>query len=323
MAERTRKNKKYFERDKSVVIRRTPRDEKIIRLVYEHRFLSGDQIRSVVAGSYVGLSRRLRDLYHTGYLDRPRAQLRKFEKKSFIYALGREGARFIADEDDLKIGTIDWTSKNRNVGERYIEHTLMVADFMLTIQKACEVSGKIEFISPAEIINNRPRKARKGPGLKWSVDIKHEYPGYKKKGVESAIPDGAFGLRFPNDQVAYYFVEADRSKKPVKRSDLRNSNFYAKMVRFFESFRQVDRDKRPGAVFKDEFGFRSATMLTLTISRGRIKNLIEAQKQIDPNNKGMKMFLFLPAKFLSLDEPEKVLERVWINGQGDRVSLAG
>ena len=77
--------------------------------------------------------RRLGALYHNGYLDRPPAQLDFFTRAGsapLVYAIGNKGALF-----DEATG-IDWTDKNRDVKRPYIEHALMIADFMVALESA-------------------------------------------------------------------------------------------------------------------------------------------------------------------------------------------
>jgi DNA-binding Lrp family transcriptional regulator len=65
-----------FKRASAVApIELTERDRDIIRLVHRHRFLRSTQIVALVGDSSQQLLRRLRLLYHHGYLERPRAQI--------------------------------------------------------------------------------------------------------------------------------------------------------------------------------------------------------------------------------------------------------
>ena len=50
-------------------------------------------------------------------------------------------------------------------------------------------------------------------------------------------------------------------------------------------------------------------------------NLIAAQKQVNPRREGLQMFLFIPEKALTLENPSKVFQKIWMNGQGEVVDL--
>jgi len=313
-----KKYRKYFERDRNVKIRITDRDKKIIHLIYEHRFLSSEQIRAIVGGSHKGLLLRLSKLFHSGYLDRPKAQLQKLENKPLVYGIGNEGARLLSEELDLELSTIDWTSKNREVKGLFIDHTLMVAEFILTVRRACEKLDGVEFISPQEIINRRPvALVGRNQGLGWGLEVGRDFPGVKKKFKFSIIPDSAFGLRFSEShkkkKISFFFVEADRSTMPIRRNSLARSSYYKKMVGYFESWRQK--------LYSKNFGFADPRLLSLTISKDRIFSMVKTGKDIDPRGKGFRMFLFAPAKTFSLDKPGMVFDEKWLNGCNEIVSL--
>jgi hypothetical protein len=66
------------------------RDCQIIRLVHRHRFLRSEHIVSFMGGSQQQILRRLKLLYHHGYLERPRAQIQYYERggsRSIAYGL--------------------------------------------------------------------------------------------------------------------------------------------------------------------------------------------------------------------------------------------
>ena len=313
-----KKYRKYFERDRNVSIRLTERDKEILRLVYNHRFLSSEQIRAVVGGSLNGLLLRLSKLFHAGYLDRPKAQRQKIENKPLVYGVGNEGARVLSEELDLNLSTVDWTSKNREVKGLFIEHTSMVADFLLAVELACKKLNGVEFISPQEIISKRPIELKgKTVGLGWGVTIGRSFPGVRGETVFGVVPDSAFGLKIITAQnkikMNFFFVEADRSTMPIKSNSLQRSSYFKKMIGYFESWRQE--------LYIKNFGFTDPRIISLTISKERINSMIMANKEIDPKGKGLRMFLFAPAQVFSLKNPRTVFEKKWLNGCGDVSSL--
>src|SRR5712675_2415505 len=84
----------------------TQRDREIIRLLYRHRFLRSSQIVAFMGGSSQQLLRRLKLLYHHGYLERPRAQLQYYERggsKSIAYGLGNKGGVLLRREFGIAV----------------------------------------------------------------------------------------------------------------------------------------------------------------------------------------------------------------------------
>ena len=310
--------KKRFERDPSVRLRVTERDLSVMHEVYKYRFLTSEQIIRLFGGSRKGLLRRLNLLYHAGYLDRPQAQLAWLGNHPMAYGLGNKGAEVLAYQLDVPAASVDWTTKNREVKGVFLEHTLMVSQFLIAVRLACKRDKGVRFIEPDAIIHRRPTVADgSSRGLSWRVEVSKDYTIHKKNAAFSVNPDGAFGLRFhENGQdkgIAYFFVEADRSTMPIRRSNLGRSSFYKKMVGYWDSWRQ--------GLFSSEFGFKSPRVLTLTISPERIKTMLAVNKDMDPRGQGLRMFLFAPEAISDIGKPETVFSRSWQNGRGELVSI--
>ena len=87
------KRKRRFKRQPEGFIQLTERDAAIIKAVYRHRFLRSTHILALFGGGQ-GLLRRLAELYHHAYLDRPREQIEFYQNagsKPMVYALGNRG----------------------------------------------------------------------------------------------------------------------------------------------------------------------------------------------------------------------------------------
>lgn len=306
----TTQRKPRFKRDQNTSLRLTERDQKIIHAVYQHRFLSSEHVSILLGGSRQGILRRLSLLFHAGYLDRPKIQLVRLGNWPMVYGLGNKGAELVATELGLPLPSVDWTSKNREVRSIFLEHTLMVADFMILVRLACMKNKKVEFIGPEEIIDRRkiPPKANE-KDLSWKVEKKNNGKTFSL----SMVPDNAFGLRFEDGRAAYFFLEADRSTMPVRRSNLFRSSFYKKMVGYWQSWQE--------GVFSQYFSFKNPRVLTVTTSAERINSMIQTNKELDGRGTGLRMFLFAARKNLPLSDPEKVFEKVWTNGRGEQASI--
>jgi predicted transcriptional regulator len=318
--------KPRFKRVSETPFKLTERDQEIIKAIHDHRFLNSEQIQALVEGSRQGILKRLHLLYHAGYLDRPRSQLTRGGNYPMVYALGNEGGRLMAELYDYQQPMTDWTSKNREVKNIYLEHTLMIAQAMTCLELACRKVEGIDFISPYELAARRttdqdrgtkPYGQNQNDPLAWRVKTTQTY---RKKAItttSTVVPDSAFAFRFWQEtrkgSEAVFFLEADRSTMPISASQHDRSSFYSKMLRYWESWRQN--------LFYKEYGQKNARLLTVTVSENRIRSMIEANKRIDPRGLGLRMFLFAPQKLFDLKRPERLFDRVWINGRGEQVSL--
>src|SRR5437016_7856718 len=123
-----------FKRSATVApIRFTERDRQIIRLVHRHRFLRSTQIVALIGDSSQQLLRRLKLLYHHGFLERPRSQLDYYHhggSREIVHGLGNKGAAVLRSELGSTFQEIPWGEKNRSTGRIFLEHALFVSDVM-------------------------------------------------------------------------------------------------------------------------------------------------------------------------------------------------
>ena len=241
----------------------TERDREIIRQVNRHRFLRSPQIVALVGGSAQQILRRLQQLYHAGYLERPKAQLEYFRSGGshhMAYGLGNKGATLINREG--RDSTYPRSSeKNHGVGRVFLDHALMVSDVMVEIELACRKSGRVRLLWGNElpVSGTLPRPFR------WRVKLKNG----RKRGV---IPDRVFTLESMDqngaNQRAFFFLEADRGTTPVLRTDMSQNSMYRKFLSYEATWTQ--------AVHQKQFGFHRFRVLTVTTGTKRVASLVPA-----------------------------------------------
>jgi len=301
-----KKRQPRFQRVESANFRLQERDREILKEIHKFRFLDSRQIIALLGGSRRILA-RLNLLFHAGYLDRPRVQNSKGVNSNMVYALGRKGAELLSRELDLDLSSLNWTAKNRESGYLFIDHTLAIAEFIIMVRMACKQREELVFVEADHIINHRKQKPKDSEqGMAWRIQT--------PKANIGMIPDYVFGIYDKSrSKTFYYFLEADRSTMPIKRSVSSRSSFYKKMIGYHATWKQRQ--------FLEIWGFNAARVLTLTISKSRMLNMIEANKSLDEREKGSSIFLFSPEANFSLDVPERILEPLWINGEGQTVGL--
>lgn len=158
----------------------------------------------------------------------------------------------MASEFDLPVETVDWSRKNRDAKEFFLEHTLMVSRILTTFRLACQKQKNIEFIEPEHLIKCRQKPPTiKTHALSWRVNIKRREYGQKRYLSFNMIPDGVFGLKVKKNSVTketYFFLEADRATMPIRRTNFFRSSFYKKMVGYVASYRNE--------LFSEYFGLK-------------------------------------------------------------------
>lgn len=266
------------------IIKIQPRDLEIINLVWRYRFLNSEQIQALVEGSDQVILRRLQKLYHHGYLDRPISQIvfsnPLFGPKKMVYGLGDKGADILAEAYGIDRGNITWREKNREVSERYIQHTLMVSDFRACLTLALKNNPEVK--------------------LQWlndgGLDIKQEVRFLEdgKNRRLPIIPDGFFQIEDPNGKM-YFFLEADRST-------MTNVRFLNKMRAYWLWWKQDGQNK---------LGIGNFRVLTVAKTRQRMENLIETTRQADDSKRGSYMFWFATTDDYNLGKPKVSMGSIW------------
>jgi DNA-binding Lrp family transcriptional regulator len=279
----------------------TDRDHEIIRLVQSHRFLRSSRIVSLLGGSPQQIVRRLQMLYHSGYLERPRAQLNYYHKpgsREIVYGLGDKGAALLSKEENIASRELHWSEKNRSVERPYLEHALMVSDVMVALELACR-RANVRFLTEADLLVRK-----KEEGFRWRVNIDSNV----RLGV---IPDRAFALEFQKHdgktERAYFFLEADRGTMPVIRNSLSQTSFYRKLLAYEATWLQSIHTKR--------YGFHRFRVLTVTTSAARAQSLTVACTQL---KQGHRLFLFTDKSIL--EKPGEILFHIFRTGRTGETS---
>lgn len=273
-------------------LRLQERDAEIIRLVYEYRFLNSAQIQALVEGSDQNLLRRLQKLYHHGYLDRPPSQglYPKPGLEKMVYGLGDRGADLLAERYGMDRGQVRWREKNREAGDRYLRHTLMVSDFRTCLTLALRQRDDAELL-----FWKREKQAQ------LSDEVTYRGPEGGKRRIP-VVPDSFFGIEDPGGKM-YFFLEADRST-------MTNRRFLKKMRGYWKWWQQGGH--------REKYGIEAFRVLTVTKSEARKENLRETTRQADDRQDGSLMFWFTARDRYDLEEPERVLQPVWQTPRDDQ-----
>jgi hypothetical protein len=285
----------------------TGRDREIIRLIHRHRFLRSSHIVSLLGDQSQPLLRRLRLLYHHGYLERPRCQLDYYHQggsRPIIYGLGNKGGSLLRQELGTAFRPLSWGEKNRSIGRVFLEHALLVSDVMVAIELACQASGQIRLLNADELIPAKGEKADRKP-FRWRVKLH----GGPKLGV---VPDRVFALEYADQdggtERACFFLEADRGTMPVKRRSLVQSSFHRKLLAYEATWSQGNHRRR--------FGFHRFRVLTVTSGPARAKSLVESCAEL---RSGHGLFLFTDRSVL--EHPYFLFTPVWRSGRDEPTSL--
>lgn len=287
----------------------TERDLAILTHVARHRFVSSEHLVALDGGSEQNLLRCLRVLFDHGYLDRPYAQLAHLPvsgPRPMVYGLARRGAQTLAHHYQQGSDDTDWTERNKRAGAKFIEHTLAIADFMVSLELSARESNEFELLRESEIIANAPERTHTA-----REPLRLTVPGLTSKfGVSSVVPDALFGLLFSDSTAAYFLLEMDRGSMPVTRTRFDKTSYMRKVAVYWEAF------KRGRHI--EHFGLKQLRVLTVTESAERVDNMLDCLREIT-GGKGSNFFLFA-------DKPRfagcSATEVRWTSGRGQTVRLS-
>lgn len=277
----------------------TARDREIVRFVNAHRFLRSSHLCALIPGSSQQILRRLKLLYHHGFLERPRAQLAYYHRggsRRIVYGLGNKGASLLKEEFGDGESTLNWNDKNHSVKGVFLEHALLVSDIMVAVEIASRLADTRLLIEHDLAPERQP--------FRWRVNVNDR----AKLGV---VPDRVFALEFRGQDGAaerrYFFLEADRGTMPVIRKNLFQTSFYRKLLAYEATWVQSIHQKR--------FGFRRFRVLAVTSSAARRDALIEACSKL---KSGRGLFLFADQSVLA--RPTDIFTALWHTGRKGEVA---
>jgi DNA-binding Lrp family transcriptional regulator len=241
----------------------------ILRQVRRHRLLSSRQLTRLL-GSPQPLLRRLHRLFHHGYLDRPKAQLDYFHRlgsRPLVYGLTPKGGRVLEPE-----GQPVSRRDHLNLTRLHLEHTLLVAEVMVTLELAVQARADVRLVRVEE------------PDPRWSVTVEH---GGASRRV-GLVPDALLVLEQAGQRILIS-LEADRGTMPVLRSSLALSSVWRKLLAYVAVW-TAGQHRR--------FGANRLRVLTVTGSTTRRDSLSTACERLD---RGHGLFVFTDLAGLDLD----------------------
>jgi hypothetical protein len=285
------------------------RDQQIIRLVHEHRFLTTPLLTLLLANhqgrpTKKALGMRLKKLFRHRFLDRPPKQwvLRvtdEEEGRYLIYALGREGAKWLSEKERVPIDQLRWTQKNHEVGEPHLKHALGITRFRIALTLA------LKNLPPASLLC-----WKHGEELKAKISL----PDPKGQDQDFVLtPDGLLEIQKPDGKRSSFYLEYEhstnlkrflRAKGMAYRTYWHHPNYW--------KWEKREEGKKLVAVEK-RFGFQGFRVLIIAGTERKketLREIIQAWLKKE-NIKNAGMWLFTSEERYTLEHPESILGNIW------------
>jgi len=257
-------------------------DLKILRDLADYRFLDSNHISALHPEVHQRtLQRRLRFLFHAGFLERPINQFSRYEPpKYIIYTLGKKGAEILFSSQGTKIS---WSPKSKTAKLLFLQHSLMISNFRVILTLALKNKKESKLVRWRE------------EGLAGKI--------YSEGEQLPLSPDAFFTIEDKND-LLHFFLEADCSS-------MKDKKFLDKMRGYWQWWKEEGH--------KDKLNISVFRVLTVTISEGRKESLRQITRRADDNQRGSDMFLFTCEKNYNLNELETILKPIWQSPKNDNL----
>jgi hypothetical protein len=267
----------------------TDRDIAIFRLLCQYRYLRSTYIHVFVGGaSETRFKERLGDLFHEGYLDRPRQQweFADARHRPAVHEIGAGAEHVFRELGDL---SGDARTFPGGAGHRQFLHALMICEVLASLDLSIRDIPGLRLIGWQEILSRAPDTVRLSP---TPFRIPVPSGGY-------LVPDGLFGIEYAAGETKtyrFFALEADRGTMPIFRTNSNQTSYLGKLTAYREIIEQ--------RLYKARLGLPNLFVLTVTTNLTRLIGItrLSAETGASP------FFLFKASESLTTPAPELLIE---------------
>lgn len=260
------------------------RDIEVLRLLGRYRYLRKDFLHQLLGdrgGNEQWLTRRLRDLFDAGYVNRPPEQWRAMNARysQAVYELDKRGEDLLRERGLYPREVSRLVRKARSGAIRQYPHSMMICDTLASIEIGTQGTDA-EIVTWSEILERHGTIDKHNP-FKLPCEISYRYPSTGKlhRAKTTLVPDAVFGIR-RGEKVSFFALEAERGNG-IWRSNLEQPSFLKKIL----GYRDIIRQK----TYEKALGIPNLRVLVVTGSEARINSMIELAAEITG---GSNLFLF-------------------------------
>ncbi len=256
----------------------TDHDIELLKLLARYRYLRTTFIEKLTGRMRRSVNASLRKLFDHGYIDKPREQRRGYNNLYCpdIYQIDKKGMDVLLDRGIKEFEITRLHRQKTNGPVKNFAHSMMICDAMASIELGVRNSD-CELVSWQEII----ARTETADPMRLPCTLSYTHPGGKYERLETAIvPDGLFGIRYPNGMVAFFALEAEHYN-PIEPKTLHRSSFLKKIIAY--------RDIVKSGVYKTQLKIPNMRVLVVAPTPTRVQHMVELTSRI---TKGSNLFLF-------------------------------
>ncbi len=292
-------------------------DQEVLHLVDHCRLANSEQLYRTLALraqleertiNQRAFLRRLQQLFHASYLDRPTAQLQLWKGTlPYVYALGPAGQALLYPNARKAAQA----TKNQRIKAAYIDHRLALTEAVLGFDGAARLSGLA-----CEWCEGTAMRARTGLRARYAVPQTHWRTGRdgtrrQETSAETLPlnPDAYVVLTDPDGRAYHYFLEVDQGTEPLARDTWQQTSIHRKLALYYFLNARVN----------DQFD-----VLTVTTTPTRRDNMRALARALDPKGKGgLRKLLFTTGDNITLADPARILTAtIWYPPRENEVPLS-
>jgi len=309
-----------------ITLRLKQRDLAILRLLYEHRFLSAELLWYLIKSDsqlpFVGyslgadgksrpitygfkkqaLSKRLKQLFDAGYVarhfitDQPMG--RGYGTPRAIYALGSNSSKVLLESDKIPLKTTRRIIQSNNVKSPFLRHTLDLARFKVAVILACRKSHQRVKL------------------VQWNQDesIKVSFYLIGESGTKEKVTvhaDASFAFEMQGRKRRHYYLEIDRGTEPIVSSSYRSS-IRRKLIGYQEYYKSIRRRKNENNGFQVLFVTPGQIQPGKTPT-GRIVNILSELNLSNYKFSPKSLFLLTTHDSYCLGDPQSIFGDIWLS----------
>lgn len=141
---------------------------------------------------------------------------------------------------------------------------MMVCDTLANIEIGVKMSD-CTFITWREILARA--KTDKPLNLPFSFSYRLSNGSIVNRHDQRLIPDGLFGIRYPNGKAAFYLLETEHGNPIIPSEDLKRASFFKKYLGY--------KDMRKQGTFEKQLGIKAVRVLFVVPTKAKAQTMIK------------------------------------------------
>jgi hypothetical protein len=200
----------------------TPELLDLLELLSRYKYLRTSFIRGLLDCGSHGIIHQLQRRRKQGYIFQPREQKRGYNNLwcPRIHSITKQGERVLIEHDRHPLKVTRLERRKGDAPVKNFAHAMMICDTLASIEMGVRKAG-CEFIPWTEIVN----KLEADDPMRLAFSTTYEGKAVTGK----LVPDGLFGIRYPNNQVSFFALEAE-NWNPVEPKDLNRASTLKKLL---------------------------------------------------------------------------------------------